>query len=102
MHCWHAKWQIILDDHVTFDAAPSQEFAWSERDLPARRDERRSNLRIDDCPGGVCPMDKEPMYCFETSLKMLYWSMLVYRYEEVRLRIGSLGRFYSLYCAQVA
>lgn len=28
-------------------------------------------------------MDKEPMFCFETSLKMLYWSMLVYRYGEV-------------------
>ena len=57
-----------------------QEFAWSERELPGRREERRSGL----CgPAENCPMDTEPMFCFETSLKMLYWSMLVYRYEEV-------------------
>lgn len=31
-------------------------------------------------------MDAEPMFCFETSLKMLYFSMLVYRYEEVKMQ----------------
>ena len=28
-------------------------------------------------------MDSEPMFCFETSLKMLYFSMLIYRHGEV-------------------
>jgi hypothetical protein len=65
-----------------------QEFAWSERELPGRRAERRSGL----CgPAESCPMDTEPMFCFETSLKMLYWSMLVYRYEEVGLLQQSLN-----------
>lgn len=25
---------------------------------------------------------QEPMFCFETALKALYWSILVYRYEQ--------------------
>jgi hypothetical protein len=28
-------------------------------------------------------LSKEPMFCFETAMNMLYWSALVYDYEEV-------------------
>jgi hypothetical protein len=71
-----------------------QEFAWSERELPGRREERRSGL----CgPAENCPMDTEPMFCFETSLKMLYWSMLVYRYEEADGRGVTLEGAMALY-----
>ena len=62
--------------------ATPQEFAWSERELPGRLQERRSGLSR---PAERCRMDSEPMFCFETSLKMLYWSMLVYRYEQVKI-----------------
>ncbi len=31
-----------------------------------------------------CALRREPMFCFETAMNMLYWSALVYDYEEVR------------------
>ena len=37
------------------------------------------------------------MFCFETSLKMLYWSMLVYRYEESDGRGVTLEGAMALY-----
>jgi hypothetical protein len=42
-------------------------------------------------------MDTEPMFCFETSLKMLYFSMLVYRYEESDGRGVTLEGAMALY-----
>lgn len=65
-----------------------QEFAWSERELPGRLQERRSGLSR---PSERCRMDSEPMFCFETSLKMLYWSMLVYRLAEVSCLLALLA-----------
>ena len=61
-----------------------QEFAWTEEEKAERLSIRSSS--------GVCPdtndgLSKEPMFCFETAMNMLYWSALVYDYEEVRAYI---------------
>lgn len=63
-----------------------QEFAWTEEEKAERLSIRSSS--------GVCPdmnagLSKEPMFCFETAMNMLYWSALVYDYEEVRACIFS-------------
>lgn len=55
-----------------------QEFAWTEEEKQAKV-ERRNR----DGPRGQ-QLAKEPMFCFDTALHMLYWSALVYEYGEVR------------------
>lgn len=54
-----------------------QEFAWTE-DEKAAKIERRTR----DGPKGR-QLAKEPMFCFEFAMNMLYWSALVYDYGEV-------------------
>ncbi|KAK9814642.1 hypothetical protein WJX72_009144 [[Myrmecia] bisecta] len=53
-----------------------QEHAWCERDI-----ERRKAIRRSSVPGNQS-LDNEPMFCFETALKMHYWSSLVYSFQE--------------------
>ena len=90
-----------------------QEFSWTEEDLPRAKAERGESLDAE----AAAVLAKEPMFCFEvwpcvsplaavwlhdgealqistlrlgvlqTCLKMLYWSKLMYAYEEVRLWI---------------
>ncbi len=43
-----------------------QEFAWTENDVPRKRQERASNLP-QDCPERVS-IDYEPMFCFEVGM----------------------------------
>jgi len=57
-----------------------QEFAWSEAELPARLADRKSSLTVQG--SAAEELDREAMFCFETSLKMLYWSMLAYKHGE--------------------
>ncbi len=57
-----------------------QEFAWMEEEK-ADKIERRNR----DGPTGR-KLAKEPMFCFEFAMNMLYWSALVYDYGEVRMR----------------
>lgn len=52
-----------------------QEFAWTERDVQRKRTERSSSLP-DESFEGFC-MDCEPLFVFETALKLMYWSYLV-------------------------
>ena len=53
-----------------------QEFSWSEEDLPRKLKQRASSLPDDSF--AVAELNKEPMFCFETAVKLLYWSTLVY------------------------
>ncbi len=46
-----------------------QDFAWTEQDL-----EPRMELR---------GLPHEPMFCFETCLKMMYWTRLAYHHQTV-------------------
>lgn len=58
-----------------------QEFAWTEADIPRKRSERISSLP-DDSFEGFC-MDCEPLFCFETAVKLMYWSFLAYDTGEL-------------------
>eukprot|EP00887_Chlorella_sp_A99_P005583 scaffold1.g5583.t1 len=50
------------------------QFAWTERDVPRKREERSSSLPPESLES-FC-MDCEPMFCLETGIKMMYWSYL--------------------------
>jgi Lipase (class 3) len=58
-----------------------QEFAWTEDDIPRKRSDRISSLP-DDSFEGFC-MDCEPLFCFETAVKLMYWSFLAYDTGEL-------------------
>ena len=54
-----------------------QEFAWTE-------DEKLAKLqRRNRCGPQGRQLAKEPLFCFEYAMNMLYWSSLVYDYGEV-------------------
>ncbi len=55
-----------------------QEFAWTEADKPVKLAARALTV-----PKGSS-LNQQPMLCFETMLKMWYWSCLVYDYQRVR------------------
>jgi hypothetical protein len=56
-----------------------QQWAWTEGQKPERLAERAEKIRD---PVSAAFLAQEPMFCFETALKALYWSTLVYRYDE--------------------
>lgn len=58
-----------------------QEFAWAERDVPRKRVERVSSLPEDSFVG-FC-MDCEPLFCFETAIKLMHWAFLAYDSGEL-------------------
>ena len=57
-----------------------QQFAWTEAEKPSRLADRCEHVT---CPASAASLDEEPMFCLETALKALYWSTLVYRYDEM-------------------
>ena len=57
-----------------------QRFAWTEQNLGKRM--ARRNL----IPQDPTLLRDEPMFCFETTVKMLYWSAFVYELDEVSAR----------------
>jgi len=57
-----------------------QQFAWTETEKPSRLADRCEHMT---CPASAASLDEEPMFCVETALKALYWSTLVYRYDEM-------------------
>lgn len=44
-----------------------QEFSWGENELAARKEDRLSSLQCE-------MLRSEPMFCFETSLKVCAWT----------------------------
>eukprot|EP00884_Botryococcus_braunii_P001515 jgi/Botrbrau1/11364/Bobra.0038s0112.1 len=68
-----------------------QEFAWTEAELPKKiKDRSRNRPNCSD-------LQKEPMFCFQTMINCLYWSCLVYDYEEALDSPLSLDVGMSLY-----
>ena len=55
-----------------------QEFAWAEGDKPIKLAARALTV-----PEGSS-LNQQPIFCFETMMKMWYWSCLVYDYQRVR------------------
>ncbi len=54
-----------------------EEFAWTEAEKHAKIARRNA-----DGPRGR-ELAGQPMFCFETAMKCLYWSSLCYDYREV-------------------
>lgn len=55
-----------------------QRFAWTEQKLASRKEKR------DALPKDPTLLRDEPMFCFETAVKLLYWAGFVYEHAEVR------------------
>jgi len=54
-----------------------QQFAWTEQSHEAKIRKRNA------MPEDECLIEAEPMFCFETAVKLLYWSGFVYEDDEV-------------------
>ena len=54
-----------------------QEVAWTEADKPIKLAARALTVPNDH------KLNREPIFCFETMMHMLYWSCLVYDYKRV-------------------
>ena len=54
-----------------------QEFAWTEADMPIKLAARALTV-----PEGSS-LNQQPIFCFETMMKMWYWSCLVYDHRRV-------------------
>lgn len=55
-----------------------QEFAWTEADKPVKLAAR--SAMVPDNP----KLAKQPIFCFETMMNLLYWSCYVYDHKMVR------------------
>ena len=57
-----------------------QEFAWTESEKPGKLAKRNASG-----PPGIDDSDisREPMFCVETMMTSLYWSLLIYDFNEV-------------------
>ncbi len=55
-----------------------QEFAWTEADKPIKL-KARSVMAPNDPT-----LARQPIFCFETMMNLLYWSCFVYDHERVR------------------
>ncbi|CAL8470482.1 g10024 [Coccomyxa elongata] len=58
-----------------------QEFAWTEAEKLRRLKERSSNLRLTSIVREE--VDREPMFCFETAIKLYYFSHIIYFYDKL-------------------
>jgi hypothetical protein len=56
-----------------------QIFAWTEKELPVCLATRDALMRGVHKGNGK----EQPMFCFETGIKLLYWSGLAYEHDEV-------------------
>lgn len=72
-----------------------QRFAWTEPN------KGKSLVRRNSIPKDSTLLRDEPMFCFETAVKMLYWSAFVYEHEEVQLCIDVLQWYTDCACTVV-
>lgn len=56
-----------------------QHFAWTESSQTSRMEQRNRMLK----PEHRQLLEQEPLFCFETAVKLLYWCGFVYEYDEV-------------------
>jgi hypothetical protein len=65
-------------DYYLLSQAALQEFAWTERPRDRILADRATECSTDVQTAAVLT---EPVFCFETACKALYWSILVYRVQ---------------------
>ena len=56
-----------------------QEWAWTE--AGKAKDVERRNAGDGSAQADLRRLEKEPMFCYETCVKLLYWTALVYDYR---------------------
>lgn len=59
-----------------------QEFAWTEAEKLQKWKARAGNLRLTS--SALHELNKEPMFCFESAIKLYYYSHIIYHYDKVR------------------
>ena len=69
---------LCLSLLVPFLQAWLQRFAWTEQKLKQRKQAR------DSLPADKTLLEREPMFCFETAVKLLYWCGFVKEHGEGR------------------
>ena len=58
-----------------------QEFAWTEAEKLQKWKKRAGNLRLTSA--ALHDLNKEPMFCFESAIKLYYYSHIIYQYHKV-------------------
>ena len=58
-----------------------QEFAWTEAEKLQKWKTRAGNLRLTSA--ALHDLNKEPMFCFESAIKLYYYSHIIYQYHKV-------------------
>lgn len=100
-HCWiaiarvlpnrslHGKCKVccmaLTITRVSLLQAWFQEVAWTEAEKPIKLAARAAML-----PDNLS-MARQPLFCFQTMLNLLYWSCLVYDHNRVCLSGGAVG-----------
>ena len=72
-------WLIMSEVDEAMRQVWLQEFAWTEADKPVKL-EARSMMAPNDPT-----LARQPIFCFQTMMNMLYWSCFVYDHARVRL-----------------
>jgi hypothetical protein len=54
-----------------------QMFSWTEQDLQSQLNKRAALVN------NPAALTNEPMFCYETAVKLLYWAGLAYEVDEV-------------------
>ncbi|KAG2490690.1 hypothetical protein HYH03_010852 [Edaphochlamys debaryana] len=62
--------------------ATLQRFAWTEAGLPRALQRRLASLPPHTAPRNRERLEGEPMFCFETAVKLCYWCEHAYDYDE--------------------
>ena len=63
-----------------------QEFAWTEAEKLQKFKTRAGNLRLTSA--ALHELNKEPMFCFESAIKLYYYSHIIYHYHKVVITSG--------------
>ena len=69
----------LASEHV-LPANLLQQFAWTEADVPRRLAARAR--AVDTTCSIRSDIVSKPMFCFETAIKLFFWSVLIYHYTE--------------------
>lgn len=75
----HKRTSCLQCKHASSMQVWLQYFAWTESSVVSKVQKRTDFGGLQD----KLPLSKEPMFCFETAVKLLYWCGLAYEYQEV-------------------
>ncbi|KAG2429865.1 hypothetical protein HXX76_010645 [Chlamydomonas incerta] len=77
-----------------------QRFAWIEADVPRQMARRHDAVPHGSTRDARVLLDKAPMFCYETALKLMYWCHFAYEYDETGVEawmpLDSLMALYDL------